>query len=434
VSDRVDDPALAADAGAGGQDANPPSGVAGAPPPARIASLDVLRGVGVLGMLATHISLFAYPRLGHWNPTAHGDLGGLNGWIWLATSALADGKFIAIFAMLLGASIAMSPPPVGEGATPAWRRHGRRMAALLVLGLLHAYLLWWGDMLVALALCGTVVFPARRLTPRWLLTLGGAAFATASVVTLWLTWSLAHGPADELEGWKDLHTPRRVNLVAEINLYQGGWADQMRHRGPAAREMHTWYFATRLFWQLTGLMLTGMALFKLRVLGGARSPAFYRALGACGFGGGLLLIALALWRSVATRWDLVDYMLVSQELRYWGNLLVALGWMALALLLCQRGWRLAPVAAVGRLALTNYLLQSLICTTIFYGHGLGLFGQVDRVGQSAIVLGVWAFQLLASSAWLRHFSVGPVEWALRWVIYGRRPGFLRASSPAVAAV
>ena len=83
------------------------------------------------------------------------------------------------------------------------------------------------------------------------------------------------------------------------------------------------------------------------------------------------------------------------------------------------------------MALTNYLLQSLICTTIFYGHGLGLFGQVDRVGQSAIVLGVWAFQLLASSAWLVHFAVGPVEWVLRWVIYGRRPSFLR-SSPAIA--
>jgi len=103
------------------------------------------------------------------------------------------------------------------------------------------------------------------------------------------------------------------------------------------------------------------------------------------------------------------------------------------MLVCQRGWQLRPIAAVGRMALTNYLLQSLICTTIFYGHGLGLFGHVDRAGQFAIVLGIWAFQLLASSAWLRYFALGPIEWVTRWIVFGRRPGFRRLT-PAVAEV
>src|SRR5438309_11624897 len=84
----------------------------------RIASLDVLRGVGVLGMLAVHIQLFAFPSLARWNPTAYGDLRGLNWWVWLATFVLADGKFIAIFAMLLGASIVMQS---ADRAGPAWR-------------------------------------------------------------------------------------------------------------------------------------------------------------------------------------------------------------------------------------------------------------------------------------------------------------------------
>ena len=83
------------------------------------------------------------------------------------------------------------------------------------------------------------------------------------------------------------------------------------------------------------------------------------------------------------------------------------------------------------MALTNYLLQSVICTTIFYGHGLGLFGRVDRAGQLAIVIGIWAFQLLASRAWLGYFTAGPVGWLTRWLVFGRRPSFLR-SSPAVA--
>jgi uncharacterized protein len=85
------------------------------------------------------------------------------------------------------------------------------------------------------------------------------------------------------------------------------------------------------------------------------------------------------------------------------------------------------------MALTNYLLQSVICTTIFYGHGFGLFGRVERAGQFAIVVGIWAFQLLASSIWLRYFAVGPVEWLTRWLVFKRRPGFVRSSPAAVGA-
>ena len=399
----------------------------------RIRSLDVLRGVGVLGMLAVHIQLFAFPILARLNPTAYGDLRGVNWWVWLATAVLADGKFISIFAMLLGASIVMAPGHVGDRAIPAWRAHVVRMAALLVLGLLHAYLLWYGDMLVPLALCGAVVFLARRLSPRWLLVLGGVAFATGSVLTVALASSLAQGPPAELAAWREQYRPGPVKLATEIIQYQAGWAEQMRHRVPTAWEIHTWSFVTRLFWHMTGLMLIGMALFKVGVLSAARSSTFYRVLGAFGFGGGVLLISRGLWRSFATKWDILDYVLVSQELRSWGNLLVALGWVTLVMLLCQRGWQLGPVAAVGRMALTNYLLQTLICTTVFYGHGLGLFGQVDRAGQFLIVLGVWAFQLLASSTWLGHFAVGPVEWVVRWLVFGRRPRLLR-SSPAVAEV
>jgi uncharacterized protein len=384
-------------------------------------------------MLATHIQLFAFPSLARWNPTAYGDLRGPNWWVWLATYVLADGKFITIFAMLLGVSIVMQAPRVGARAIPAWRAHMRRMAVLLVLGLLHAYLLWYGDMLVLLALCGTVVFVARRLTPRWLLVLGGLVFAIGSALSFSLTWSTAQSDPVALAAWRAQWTPRPAVINLEIAEYRGGWTEQMAHRVPAALEAQTLAFVPRLLWQITGLMLIGMALFKLGVLSAARSRDFYVKMGVLGFGAGTLLVSLGLWRSFSVEWDLLDFALVSQQLQYWGNLFVALGWTALVMLLCQRGWQLRPLATVGRMALTNYLLQSVICTTIFYGHGLGLFGQVERASQLAIVLGVWGFQLLASSAWLGCFTLGPVEWVLRWLIYGRRPSFLRAS-PAVAEV
>jgi uncharacterized protein len=401
--------------------------------PARIASLDVLRGVGVLGMLAIHIQLFAYPSLARWNPTAYGDFGGLNWWVWLLTSLLADGKFITIFAMLLGVSIVMLAGEAYDRSVPAWRPHMRRMAVLFVLGLLHAYLLWFGDMLVPLALSGAVVFFARRRSPGTLLVLGGLVFAAASVITVALTWSTAHSDPAALAAWRAQWTPRAAAIDLEIAQYRGAWTEQMAQRVPAALETQTASYVTRLLWQMTGLMLMGMGLFKLRVLSAARSRAFYLRLAMVGFGAGMLLIAIGIWRSYATNWDVLDFVLVTEQLYYWGNLFVALGWVALVMLLCQRGWGLHSVAAVGRMALTNYLLQTVICTTIFYGHGFGLFGRVDRAGQLAIVVGIWVFQLVASPMWLRHFAVGPVEWLTRWLVFKRRPTFVR-SSPVVAEV
>ena len=399
--------------------------------PARIKPLDVLRGVGVLGMLAVHIQLFAFPSLARWNPTAYGDFRGLNWWVWLATSILADGKFITIFAMLLGVSIVMLAGDSGDRVVPAWRAHMRRMLVLLILGLLHAYLLWYGDMLVPLALSATVVFFARRLSTGKLLVLGASVFAVGSVLSFTLTWSTAQADAAALAAWRAQWTPRPETIALEIARYRGSWAEQMAHRVPAALDTETSYFVTTLFWQAAGLMLIGMGFFKAGVLSALRSRAFYVRMGAFGFGIGAALNALGVWRSLATGWDLLNFALVSQQLHYWGNLFVALGWTALVMLLCQRGWPLRSLAAVGRMALTNYLLQSVICTTIFYGHGLGLFGRVDRAGQLAIVIGIWASELLASRAWLGYFTVGPVEWLTRWLVFGRRPTFLR-SSPAVA--
>ncbi|HXJ79153.1 MAG TPA: DUF418 domain-containing protein, partial [Candidatus Methylomirabilis sp.] len=207
--------------------------------------------------------------------------------------------------------------------------------------------------------------------------------------------------------------------------------EQMAQRVPAALEIETVQFVTRLLWQMVGLMWMGMALFKLGVLSATRSRALYLRMAGFGFGAGLVLIALGLRRSFAMGWDLLDFVLVGQQLQYWGDLFVALGWVALVMLLCQSGWPLRAVGAVGRMALTNYLMQSVICTMIFYGHGLGLFGRVDRAGQLVLVVAILVFQLLVSLLWLRYFAAGPAEWLTRWLVFRRRPSFLRPS-PVVA--
>src|SRR5262249_2525011 len=159
--------------------------------------------------------------------TAYGDFTGINWWVWLATFILADGKFITIFAMLLGVSIAMLANESAERHRPPWRAHMRRMLVLLVLGLLHAYLIWYGDMLVPLALSGMVVFFARRLSAGKLLVLGASVFAVGSVLSVWLTWSTAQSDPAALAAWRQQWTPRPQTIALEIAQYRGGWAEQM---------------------------------------------------------------------------------------------------------------------------------------------------------------------------------------------------------------
>src|SRR5690242_10680307 len=325
------------------------------------------------------------------NPTVGGDLGGANGWIWLATAVLADGKFLAIFAMLFGAGLLLLSAR-GERAADVGRLHHRRMALLGGIGVVHAYLLWYGDMLVSFALCGVLVFGLRALPARRLLTTGAIALVCASVVALGVGASMRWWPEEALAEFREVWAPTPGMVEREIAAYRGGWLGQMAYRAPEAFQIETSQLLLRGLWQAGGLMLVGMGLFKLGVLSGARSARFYAAMTALGFGLGLPVAWYGAERGRALQGDLGDFMLIGSQLAYWSDLAVGLGWIGLVMLCCRAGWRARAVAAVGRTALSNYLLQTVLATTIFYGHGLGLFARVDRVGQLLLVLAIWGVQ------------------------------------------
>jgi uncharacterized protein len=121
-----------------------------------------------------------------------------------------------------------------------------------------------------------------------------------------------------------------------------------------------------------------------------------------------------------------------------GSIIVALGHVGAVMLIVQSGameWLMRRLAAVGRMALTNYLTHSLVCTTLFYGYGFGLYGTINRTGLAAIVLAIWTFQLIVSPIWLRYFRFGPAEWLWRSLTYWRiQPMRVRAVEAPVAAV
>jgi uncharacterized protein len=295
---------------------------------------------------------------------------------------------------------------------------------LLLIGLLHAYLLWAGDILVTYALCALVVFWFRGLRPRTLLVLGVLVMTVHTALYLLFAWSLQYWPPESVEGARAFWDPTLERITGEVTAYQGGWLAQMEYRVPASLAFQTLAFLIFTAWRAAGLMLIGMALYKLGVLSALRSRRFYATLVVVGFAVGLPVIAYGVAWNFRAGWSLYS-MYAGSQFNYWGAPFVSLAYIGIVMLVAQSTRLRAathPFRAVGRMALSNYILQTVVCTTIFYGHGLGWFGEVERTSQALIVLGVWALQLIVSPLWLRRFRFGPLEWLWRsWTYRGLQP-------------
>lgn len=414
-----------------------PDGGAGLRPvaqTARIDSIDVLRGVALLGILVMNIQLFAMPQAAYFNPTAYGDLTGANLWVWVAGRMLADQKFMTVFSMLFGAGIVLMAGRA-EARGESSRLHYRRMGWLLVIGLLHAHLLWSGDILFLYAVCGMLVYPLRRQPPVRLLVLGTVLIGVASALSVVTGLSLPSWSGEErAEFLAEVWQPTPDMIDAELGAYRGEWLDQQPVRSEAAFEFETFVLIVWGMWRAGGLMLIGMALFAQGVFSARRSFRFYATLVSLAIAIGLPVQGYGISLDFERGWPAWSFFL-GMQFNYWGSLVVSLGYIGAVMLACQRPALrrfTRPFASVGQTALTNYLLQTVICTTIFYGHGLGWFGLVGRVGQVGVVAGVWAAQLIASSLWLRRYRFGPAEWAWRSLTYGIRPPLRRVITPEPA--
>lgn len=396
----------------------------------RILTLDVLRGLAILGILVMNIQSYSMIDAAYMNPTAYGNFTGLNRWGWILSHLFAQLKFVTIFSLLFGAGIVLFTNRVEARGHSFWKLHYHRMFWLLLIGLLHAYLLWYGDILVTYALCAMWVVLCRRWSPKFLLIIGGLSFAFASFLYLYVWFSLPSLSPQAYEEIKLGWQPSSEMVERELTTYRSGWLDQMPVRVEASFRFEVFAFFLHNFWQFSGLMLMGMALFKWGVFTGARSRRFYIILAMVGLGLGLPIVAYGLVQNFAAHW-MVDYSpFLGSQFNYWGSLPVALGYCGVAILVAKTA-QLKPITyvlgAVGRTALTNYLMQTLICTTLFYGHGLGLYGQVERSGQILIVMGIWAVQLTISPLWLRYYRFGPAEWLWRSLTYWQIQPFRKMS-------
>ena len=394
----------------------------------RIEALDVLRGVAVMGILVMNIQSFSMIDTAYWNPSSYGDLTGGNHRVWLLSHVLTDQKFMTIFSMLFGAGIVLMSARREAAALPPAGVHYRRMVILLLFGTLHGYLLWWGDILNHYAMCGLLVYLLRRWRPGWLLVTGIGAITVPAVISALFGWALPYLPLEVVEEFKMQWAPPADAVAQQVATYQGSWVHQMGHRAPMMFGVQTLGLMFAVMWRAGGVMLLGMALFKWGVLSAKRSVVTYAVIVVGGAGLGIPVILYGVRQNVAAQWDMNYSFFLGGQYNYWASILVALAWIGLVMLLCKRRgtpWLTRPLAAAGQMAFTNYILQSVICTTIFYGHGFGLFGQIERLGQISIVVVVCVFQLIISPVWLHYFRFGPLEWLWRSLTYRQLQPMMR---------
>ncbi len=388
----------------------------------RIVSLDVLRGFAVLGILVMNIQAFSMVGAAYFNPTAYGDLTGLNHLVWLLSHLFFDMKFMSIFSMLFGAGIVlMADRMEARGRKPA-SVHYRRTVILILMGAAHAWLLWTGDILYAYGMCGLLVFLFRKKEAKTLIILGLTSVAVASVFSFGAQFTMDVWPEESVTGMAKFWAPTQDQIAAELEAFRGGWSAQNEYRFFLALQMQTGAFLSSLSWRAGGMMLLGMGLYKLGVFSAGLAAATYKKMILAAVLIGLPLVVCGIGFQTSTGWALETGFFGGLQFNYWGSILVALGWVGAMMLFCQSGagsWLYRSLAATGQMALTNYLTQTLICTTLFYGHGFGLYGHVERSGQILIVFAVWVVQLLWSPWWLARFRFGPFEWLWRSLTYMR---------------
>jgi uncharacterized protein len=397
----------------------------------RHLTLDAMRGFGVMGILAMNIIGFSMPEWAYITPAAYGGETFADRVAWLLSFIFVDGKMRGLFSLLFGASMMLIiERAMLKDENPA-RVHYLRMIWLALFGLLHFFFIWFGDILFLYAVVGMIAFLFRDWAAERLVKSALWIFAAGLVF-----WGLQFGglqviqylgtQPDSAAGWARQYREIRsspefdYDIAGQIALHRGGYW------GIVSAKFANWGepFGTVLMsiGETLPLMLIGMAMHKSGFITGAGAQSDYRRwawrLVPCGV---VLTGLLALWM-IKMQYDPITSLAV---FFLWGaipRLMLTIGYAALLILLINRFQghvMITRIAAAGRAAFSNYLGTSIVMTTIFYGYGIGLFGEVSRSGLWLFVIGAWIVMLTWSKPWLVRFHYGPLEWLWRSLARGK---------------
>ncbi|MCG3128688.1 MAG: hypothetical protein CHACPFDD_03578 [Phycisphaerae bacterium] len=409
----------------------------------RYVFLDLLRGVALLGILPENIPYFALPSSSGEPSIALADPRWTNVVPFYVTRLLGDYKFLSIFSLLFGVGLALIQQRCAQSGRAFRGLYLRRIGVLAAIGLAHAWLLWCGDILFYYALGGFVVMWTARWSARALRRAGIALFCVPVVLMVGLALLVSPvGPAGVRESIADaLRASEAVATTQPGALATMPFLDQLQYLGPelerliyaqgsygriTALQFVTWLTLLPVFvlfvgWRILGLFMIGVALLKAGWFVDPRQGiGRFRnlALSAGPLGLAMELVSAAL---ISSRHEALAQNLFAEALHYAGSIGLSAVYMWLVAELYARGrdGRLARgLAAVGRTALSGYILQSVLCAFVFYAYGLGAFGRMTRLELWGVVAGVWAVNVAFANLWMWRFRFGPLEWCWRKLTYG----------------
>lgn len=371
-------------------------------PAQRLISMDAMRGCAIFGIFMVNIQFMAMPF--EWAADPHYSEGP-DVWAWAATRTLFEQNFVAIFSMLFGAGLILqmnSAESKGVSFAPLYLR---RLAVLMLMGLLHGTLLFEGDILLLYSAVGLVLFLCRKLKANKLLIIGCIPLFIAVLGAFLLDGIDMQSSDEEAQEQLRVHTDGTIaELLAQRSIGFAFWM----------------IFSSLWFnWRVLSMLFLGAALMKLGFFE-ERRAGWHKRAALLGLSFGLGLEALTTWAAWSDLSGLLSGLTAS--LHELSSLGLALGYMGVIALLVHSGSLerlIKAVSAVGRLSLSNYILQSVVANLLFTFIGLAWFGERTRWELMGIVCTIYAAQLGLSVLWLRSFRMGPLEWAWRAVTYLR---------------
>lgn len=421
----------------------------------RISSLDVIRGVALLGILLMNIVNFGLP-FAYDNPRYAGGADGLNFLTWQITSLFFEGTMRGLFSILFGAGVVLmtSRAESRDPSVAVADIYFRRNLWLIAFGLIHSWLLLFtGDILYIYGIVGLFLFVFRHVSPRRLIILGVLVLATTGMKDVF--WNIQDANlrvaaetaqailddggeiSDEqqeaVDTWRDqiedfIVQPDKIEEM--VAAKKGGYSTNIAYNSERLIQRQGFELYMFSFADAAGMMLIGMALLKLGILNAERSCRFYLTMMLLGYGIGLAVNLREMNILLDGNFGYVAYSrtYLTMEL---GRLPITLGHVGLVMYVCRNGWLswlTARLAAVGQMALTNYISQSIICAILFFGVGFALFNELQRYQLYYVVFGIWVFQLIISPIWLKRFRFGPLEWIWRSLTYQKKQPLKRRAS------
>jgi uncharacterized protein len=418
----------------------------------RLVSLDILRGVALFGILLMNITGMGLP-FAYSDPTVYGGATGADLWAWITTSMLFEGTQRGLFSLLFGAGVILLTDRIEARGGDASDVFFRRNLWLVAFGIVHGYLLLWtGEILYFYGVTALFVFAFRRAAPRTLITV---AIAGLLIGTAWYQLegyearkkhtafqeaqaakasgaTLTRKQTRALEAWPELvgnMKPSAEKIQDKLEAMRGSYASVFLNQAPIVADHESWWLY-RFFFDVFSMMLIGMALFKLGLLHLGHPRAPYVWMVVVGYGIGLTVNFFEVRHLVTHGFDV--FARLRAEVSYdLGRLAMTTGHVGLLMLFCNSGWLgglQRRLAAVGQMALSNYVTHSIVAAVLFYGFGFGLYGHLARHQLYYVVFSIWAFQLVISPIWLAHYRFGPVEWLWRSLTYGQRQPMRRVAS------